>query len=135
MSNTRRLPGTVPAGLSATGQEVPPSADVAERSLAEVIGQAVALHLAQLLAPLLQQAQAQPACVLCVQACKVAEQNARQAAEEFSAPGIAQAVTWMPVGSPPAAVPLCYGHVPDGPQVRATGLVSPSGAPIVARQG
>lgn len=152
MTNHARRPGAIPAAFSPTGKEVPPSPDVAEHSLAQVIGQSVALHLAQLLAPGIEQlikvasqVQPQPACVLCVQECKQAEaawqvaaQNAMQAAEPepapFAAPPIAQAVTWMPIGQPPVAVPLCYGHVPSGPQVRATGLVAPNGQPIVAQR-
>lgn len=138
MTNHARRPGAIPAAFSPTGKEVPPSLDVAEHSLAQVIGQSVALHLAQLIAPGIEQlikvasqVQPQPACVLCVQECK---QAAEPEPAPFAAPPISQAVTWMPIGQPPVAVPLCYGHVPSGPQVRATGLVAPNGQPIVAQR-
>lgn len=132
MSNVRRpLPGHIPAAFARDGQEVPPSTDVAEANLANVIGEAVALHLANVLGPMLQQMPWHPACVLCVQARKQAEQ-----AEGEEPPGIAQAVTWMPLGQPgqpPNVLPVCYGHFQTGPAVRPTGLVAPSGQPIVAR--
>lgn len=142
MSNTRRANG-VPAAFSATGQHVPESPDVAEANLANVIGQAVAMHLAQLLA----QQQAQSACVLCVQNRKQAEQayqvavdNAAAAAEPQPPlppePPVMPAVTWVPLGQPgqPGNVlPVCYAHFPSGPQVRSTGLVDASGNAILAR--
>ena len=150
MSNTRRLPGTVPAAFSATGEDIPPSPDVAEHNLAQVIGQAVAVHLGQLLGPLVQhiaQQQAQPACVICVQARKAAEQahqvavaNAQQAAEPEpeapELPGIMPAITSMPLGAPgqpPQVLPVCYGHFQAGPSVRPAGLVLPDGRPVVAQ--
>lgn len=146
MSNTRHANGRVPAALSATGQEIPPSPDVAEASLADIIGQTVALHLANVLGPMLQQVQAQPACVICVQGHKqaakahdVAVANAAQSAEEppeVQLPPIMPAVTWMPLtapGQPPQVLPVCYGHFQAGPTVRPTGLVLPDGRPVVAQ--
>lgn len=66
MTPPRRVPGTIPAALSRTGQDVPPSPDVAERNLAEVIGEAVALNLGQLLGPVLAGlARTRDACLLC----------------------------------------------------------------------
>lgn len=140
MSNTRH----VPPGL-ANGTPVPPSADVAQEHLANVIGQAVAVHLAKLLAGWQPQ---QVACSFCTVQRRQAEQayatalaNAQAAAEEPPGPpelpGIAQAVTWQPVqvaqGTPPVAVPVCYPHVQAGPAQRATGLVTADGRPIVAQ--
>jgi hypothetical protein len=148
VSNTRRLPrGHVPAAFARDGQEVPPSPDVAEANLAHVIGEAVALHLAQVLGPMLQQMPWHPACVLCVQACKQAELDYQTAVEVAvkaaeptpempEVPPIAQAVTWLPLappGAPPSVLPVCYGHFQAGPAVRPTGLLTPSGQPIIAR--
>lgn len=142
----RRIPGTVPAAFSRNGQDVPPSPDVAEHTIAQVIGQAVAQYLGELLGPVLAHLanqQPMPACVLCVQARKIAEAehrvavaNAAAAAEpepELMLPPVTRCDTWMPMGQPPVAVPICYGHVPDGPAIRATGLVAPNGSPIIAR--
>jgi hypothetical protein len=146
VSNTRRATG-VPAALTRDGTAVPPSPDVEEHSLAQVIGEAVALHVSRVLAPVLggvAQLQTMPACVICVQERKQAERawltavaNAQRAAEpEPGAPEppvVLPAVTWVPLGQPGAVLPVCYGHFPDGPQVRATGLVNAAGAPIIAR--
>jgi len=87
----RRMPGTVPAAFSKTGEDVPPSPDVVEHNLAQVIGQAVAYHVAQLLTPVLQRLvdqQEQPACIVCAARLKRAERaweidarNAQAAAE------------------------------------------------------
>lgn len=75
--STRRPAGTIPAALSATGQDVPPSPDVAERTLADVIGQGVALHLAKLLGPVFahmaEQQQSRPGCIVCAATVKRAE--------------------------------------------------------------
>jgi hypothetical protein len=143
VSNTRHAAG-VPAAFA---PKVPPSADVQEKTLAEVIGESVALHLGQLLGPQLaaiRQLQAMPACVICTQTRKQAEHayqvalaNAGRAAEPVPGapvlPEIALAVTWVPLGQPPQAVPVCYPHFPDGPQVRAVGLVDAQGNQILAR--
>lgn len=143
MSNTRRANGHVPAGLGG-GQPVPPSPDVAEQNVANVIGQAVAVHLAKLLASWQPQ---QVACTFCVSVRKQAEQayavavaNAQAAAEEPPQPAfpdVGHAVTWQPVqlsaNMPPVAVPVCYLHHQGGPPARQVGLVDASGRPIVAR--
>lgn len=148
MSNTRHVPnGHIPAAFARDGQEVPPSPDVAEANLANLIGQTVAAHLAQMLGQILPQMPWHPACVLCVQVCKQAEQAyqtavdvAMKAAEPTpempEVPQIAQAVTWMPLGAPgqPANVlPVCYPHFQAGPAIRPTGLVAPGGQPIITR--
>ena len=80
--------GTIPAAFSKTGQDVPPSRDVAEASLAQVIGQSVAYELASLLAPVLQRlvdVQERYACLMCTAAAKreliTAIANAKAAAE------------------------------------------------------
>lgn len=68
MNQPRRAAGTVPAAFSKTGQDVPPSPDVAEHNLAQLIGQSAAFHLAQLLAPVLDAMgarQQRNACLVC----------------------------------------------------------------------
>jgi hypothetical protein len=93
--------GTLPAAFSATGQDVPPSREVAEASLAQVIGQSVAYELAALLAPVLQRlvdVQERYACLTCttkaVREHQVAVANARTAAEpEPQMPRINQSFT------------------------------------------
>ena len=94
MSKPSRPHGTIPAAFSATGQDVPPSPDVAAHSLAQVIGQSVAFHVAQLLAPVLQRlvdVQERPACLVCAAGVKrehvIAVANARAAAEPEPLPG------------------------------------------------
>ena len=123
---------------------VPPSADVAEASVANVIGKAVALELGKLLAEVLPHPMA---CAIhtarykqVLRAWQVACQNAVQAAEEppeQPEPGIPQAFTMMPVaareGQPPVALPVCFECFDTGPDVRPVGLVDSSGTPIVAR--
>jgi hypothetical protein len=86
--NSRRPHGTIPAAFSATGQDVPPSPEVAAQGLAEVIGGTVAVHVAQLLGPVLQRlvdVQERYACIVCTEKAKreliIAVANARAAAE------------------------------------------------------
>lgn len=122
-----------------------------EPNLAQVIGQAVALHLAQLLPQALhavfQGMPWQPGCLMCVNLHKQAEQAHRVAVAEAEAAGggppepalppVQQAITLAPVqpapGAPPLALPICYDHLAAQPQVRAVGLVDAAGVPIVAR--
>jgi hypothetical protein len=96
----RRPHGTTPAAFSKTGQDVPPSPEVAAQGLAEVIGGTVAYSLAQLLGPVLQRlvdVQEHYACIVCSRKTKsIAVANARAAAEhdvEVSLPRISQAFT------------------------------------------
>jgi len=87
-----RPAGTIPAAFSKTGQDVPPSPDVQEHSLAQVIGEAVGLHLAKLLGPVLAhmaEQQHRPGCIVCAARAKRAERahkiaiaNANAAAED-----------------------------------------------------
>lgn len=101
MTKPVRPHGTLPAAFSATGQDVPPSPEVAAQGLAEVIGGTVALHVAQLLAPVLQRlvdVQERYACLVCTAKAKsehaVAVANAQAAAEpEPKVPAIRQAFT------------------------------------------
>lgn len=155
MSNTRHVPGKIPAALARDGQEVPPSPDVAEANLANIIGQATALHLAQMLGQMLPQMPWQPDCFFCVLAAKqlvhghqVACANAVQAGEDQPdlppAPqvsrGITQVIVTQLVQTPAGMVPssgavwACWDHVelPQQPP-RQSGLVGPDGAPIIAR--
>ncbi len=105
------------------------AADEAEAGLAVLIGHAVA----QALAPVLAQIATQPACVLC---CAMAKQAEKAGAEQK--PPIAQSMTVQPVqvgGGLQVPLPVCWAHFDTGPQERATGLVNPSGQPIIARSG
>jgi bacterioferritin-associated ferredoxin len=123
LSTARRRPaGTVPAAFSRTGEDIPPSTEVLEHNLAQVIGQSAAVHLGELLRQLLPQLPLQPDCCLCVQAARrtVREYEARvanaQAAAEPvpdppEAPAIGRSVTWIPYGG--ASVPACWEHA-DG---------------------
>lgn len=155
MSNLPRAKG-IPAAFSASGQDVPPSADVAAHNMAQLIGGAVALHLGQLLGQLLPQMPWQPDCFFCLIAAKktvhdhqVAIANAQAAGEDMPElpppPGVNRAVTQTlittlaqtPAGMVPASgsVWACWEHleVPsDAP--RQTGLVGPDGRPVIARK-
>lgn len=98
-------------------EPIPPSADVAERTLADVIGQGVALHLAEVVGPLLERLatlQLRPACLVCAMKAKRAERdyeiavaNARAAAEpEPEAPGVTATESFTE-GS---RGPVCWAH-------------------------
>ena len=109
MPNSRRPHGTVPAAFSASGQEVPPSPEVAAQGLAEVIGGQVALNLVQLLGPVFQRlvdVQEHYACIICARKTKrISIANAKAAAEhdfEVSLPRISQSFT---IG---ARGPVCW---------------------------
>ncbi len=109
MSNTRHV------------RPVPPAFGGPERSLAEVVGETVALHSAGLLGELLaRMPPARPECFYCVadarravRAYEVACKNATQAGEPVPdappPPAVAQAITWVPHGV--ASVPACWEHV------------------------
>ena len=98
-------------------EPVPPSADVAERTLAEVIGAAVALHQAELLGPLLERIatiQYRPACLVCAVAAKRAEHdyeiavaNALAAAEPEPEPPAVTATESFTEGR---RGPVCWAH-------------------------
>jgi bacterioferritin-associated ferredoxin len=128
-----------------------------EASFAKLLGQAVAIELAQMLGQLLPQMPWREDCYFCivsarqmVRAYQVAVTTAEQAAEPVpdppAAPQVARAVTHVPVtqlvqtpaGPVPgtAAVPACWDHVQvQGEGPRPTGLVLPDGRPIVHRGG
>ena len=119
--SSRRATG-VPAAFARDGKAVPPSPDVAERTLAEVIGEAVGLHMAKLLGPVLAcmaEQQSRPACIVCAARAKRAEKahmvaiaNANAAAEdgpEVPDLGVAESFTEGRRG------PVCWGCFdPDG---------------------
>jgi hypothetical protein len=100
----------------------PPSPDVVEHGIAQVIGQSVAYHVAQLLAPVLQRIadqQEQPGCIACAATAKRAERawevdaaNAKAAAEPLpDKPDtrVNQSITIAPRG------PVCWSCFdPDG---------------------
>jgi bacterioferritin-associated ferredoxin len=128
-----------------------------ETTLAKLIGETVAVHLAQMLGQLLPQMPWQPECFWCVTAAsqtvrdyQVRVTNAQAAGETNPepppAPQVAKSVTLVPVtqmaqtpaGPVPVSValPACFGHVPvpqDMP--KPTGLVMPDGRPIVRGAG
>ena len=142
--------GHVPAAFAADGQDHAPPPD-AERNLASCIGEAVALHLGQLLQQAIPQLSRllplQPGCVLCVADTKRAEAAWLTACQEAAeadapppqrpAPNVQPSVTWMPLGPEgrQTALPVCYGHFQLGPEVRSVGLVDAGGNPILARGG
>jgi hypothetical protein len=123
-------------------------------SIAEVIGQTVALHVTKALGELLQRMDWQPNCLFCVLAAKktvhdyqVAVANAAAAGEPVPAqppaPSVGRAITWVnigellpnPAGAPVpalATIPACWDHVnvPSAPP-RQTGLVASDGRPIL----
>lgn len=136
---------TGPSGLGA-----------AEETLASVIGQTVAVQLAQMLSQLLPQMPWQPDCFFCVLAAKqvvhnhqIACANAVQAAEEQPelppapevARGVTQVVVTQLVNTPAGPVPssgsvwACWNHIELPQQApRQSGLVGPDGSPIIARR-
>ena len=157
MSNHAHLrPGHVPAAFSATGEDVPPSPDVEQHGLAQVIGQSVALHLGELLGQLLPQMPWQPECFFCLVAAKqlvkdyqVLVANAQAAGEDNppppAPPGVNRASTYVvvtqlvqtPAGMVPSSgsVPACWDHLelPSEPP-RQSGLADPGGRPIATRR-
>lgn len=121
MSNTRRPAGTIPAAFSRTGEDVPPSADVAAHNMAQLIGQATAFYLAELLGPVLEPRK-QYTCIVCTARLKreakeyeTAVANAVAAAEplpEAPSARIPEAITDGARG------PVCWGcfdREKDGP--------------------
>jgi bacterioferritin-associated ferredoxin len=158
--------GTAPPTINGTRAErrrvqnntpMPGAVGAAEQTLAQVIGETVALHLAQMLGQLLPQMPWREDCYFCivsarqmVRAYQVAVTTAEQAAEPVpdppAAPQVARAVTHVPItqlvqtpaGPVPGtcAVPACWDHVQvqaDGP--KPTGLFAPDGRPIVRSGG
>lgn len=123
--STRRVKGTMPPVFVRDGKPVPPSADVAEKTLADIIGQSAALHLAEVIGPLLEHIatiQLRPACLVCAASMKRAERehqiavaNARAAAEPAPEPPEAMATESFTEG---ARGPVCWSHYDpelDGP--------------------
>jgi hypothetical protein len=155
--------GTAPTASRAERRRVehntpmPGGVGAAEHTLAQVIGETVAAHLAQMLGQLLPRMPWRPDCHWCVadaraqvHAYQLSVQAAQQAAEDNPEPPppptVRQAVTWMPVvqtaqgpsGPLPVAcsLPACFEHVPaqsEGP--KPTGLFAPDGRPIVRNGG
>lgn len=125
----------------------PSGLGTAEDTLARIIGESVALHLAQLLPQALAQVAQQTACLLCAVAAKQEQAAHKTACEQAAKAGepmpdappvnIQQAFTLMPmqaaVNVPPVACPVCFDHLQTGPEVRPVGLVGPNGKPIIAK--
>ena len=128
-------------GTQATRRALAAHAAEQEAGIASVIGQAVALHLADLL----KQMAWQPGCVLCTARAKQAlaahatkAAAAQAAGEEIPIapdPAVMPALTWVPLGSPPVALPVCFGCFAPPPDIRQVGLVDAAGNPITKRVG
>lgn len=91
------------------------SDDVREAGLADIIGQAVALHVGQILT----QMPWQPSCIVCVHAAKGEEYiyqvdvaNAQAAAEPL--PDEPEVGINLAITIDPTAGPLCWQHVGSG---------------------
>jgi hypothetical protein len=157
VSSTRHVSGNGrQPGTRAIRQAIEASADVQEHSIAQVIGEAVALHLGRLLAQVLPQVMPPgTGCLFCALRSKQAArdwqeacQDAAEAGEDQPAPPaeppVAAALTWVTVTQlapgpdgpipVPSTVPVCFAHLrlPDAPP-RQVGLVDPSGRAIIAR--
>jgi hypothetical protein len=110
--------GTLPAAFSATGQDVPPSPDVAAHGVAQLIGETVAYNITALLAPVLQRlvdVQERYACLVCAaKAKRIAVANAKAAAEDDRTlqPAINQSFT---EGNRGPVCWACYDPGIDGP--------------------
>lgn len=133
MSNTRHLPnGRVPPALTRDGAGREPPAEAAQQNLIGLLVEAFGQVLGQ--------QPWHPACLHCVNAHKQAAaalaEDGGGNVDQGRLPEIAQAITWAPTQARGAmvTVPVCYGHYQPGPGQRATGLVAPSGQPIVARR-
>lgn len=134
MSNTRRATGVKPAFAG----KVPPSPDVAERTLAEVIGDAVAVNLAKMMGPMfraLAEAQRRPGCIACAAKVKQAERDYEVAARNAAAAaepepdkpdvGVTESFT---DGSRGPVCWGCYDQRLDGPWTDGTEFTGPFGA-------
>ena len=122
MSQPRRPAGTIPGAFSKTGQDVPPSPDVQEHNLAQLIGQSAAFHLAQLLAPLLQ-GQKRDACIVCAaklkadaRAYETAVEIAVKAAEELPKPPDTRVTESFTAGRRGPVCFACFDPDLDGAQ-------------------
>lgn len=154
MSNTRHAKDAPPSVPPLTGP--PPSPEVAGHGLAQVIGQAVALHLGELLGQLLPAMPWQPDCFFCLLGAKktvrdyqVLLANAQAAGEGVpdppAAPSVNRAVTQVVVTqlaqTPGGMVPssgsvwACWDHLelPAEPP-RQSGLVDAAGRAIITRR-
>ena len=131
-----RPAGAIPAAFSKTGQDVPPSPDVQEHNLAQLIGQSAAFELAQLLEPLLASIstrQQRNACIVCAARLKAeardyetAVEIAVKAAEEPPAPPDTRVTESFTEG---ARGPVCwadYDPAIDGPFDMAEYLPPPA---------
>lgn len=161
MSNTRHTPGPdaprAERRRELNGTPVPPSEDVAQTNLADIIGKSVAAYLGgvlqQLLSQLAQQTQGRGECFFCILAAKkvvhdhqVACQIALQAGEDQPElpppPAVATGITQLVVNQIVAtqngpvvgsgSVWACWDHIelPQAPP-RQTGLVGPDGTPLL----
>ena len=153
------------AGGQATRRAIEENRAGQETSLAQMIGESVALHLGAMLGELVQRVTAQPECFFCITSAaqavrkyQVAVLNAQQAGEELpqppEAPSVNRSVTRVPViqlaqgpaGPVPVGhtVPSCFECVQrqlgqEQAQQQAgrmsVGLVDVSGNPLTFRRG
>jgi hypothetical protein len=120
-----RPAGTIPAAFNPTGRDVPPSADVQEHNLAQLIGQASAFYLAQLLEPMLAAftaRQQRAACLVCAARLKAEAREyekavdiAVRAAEPIPEPPDTKVTESFTEGSRGPVCWGCYDPATDGP--------------------
>lgn len=125
MAQPHRPAGTTPAAFSKTGRDVPPSPDVQQHNLAQLIGQSTAFHLAQLLAPVLDAMSARQqrsACLVCAarlkaeaRAYETAVEIAVKAAEELPEAPSTKVTESFTEGARGPVCWACYDPAIDGP--------------------
>jgi hypothetical protein len=123
--STRRVKGTTPPVFVRDGRPVPPSADVQQHNLGQLIGQASAFYLAQLLEPVLASVAARQqrnACLVCAarlkaeaRAYETAVEIAVQAAEPLPEAPDAKVTESFTEGSRGPVCWGCYDPKIDGP--------------------
>ena len=141
MNKPHRPAGTIPAAFSATGQDVPPSPDVAEHNLAQLIGQSAAFHLAQLLEPVLAGiAPRRHMCIVCAarlkaeaKAYETAVDIAVKAAEPIPEPPDTKVAESFTHGARGPVCWACFDQELDTPGPRKVGYdfgIPPRGADL-----
>jgi hypothetical protein len=131
--STRRVKGTTPPVFVRDGKPVPPSPDVAEHNLAQLIGQSTAYHLAQLLEPVLAAiAPRRHMCIVCTAKLKaeaaayeVALANAVAAAEPQPAEPDTRVAESFTDGARGPVCWACFDQKLDGPYDLAEYLPPP----------
>lgn len=132
--STRRVKGATPPVFVRDGKPVPPSPDVAEHNLAQLIGQSAAFHLAQLMEPVLAGiAPRRHMCIVCAaklkaeaKAYETALANAVAAAEELPEAPDTRVTESFTAGARGPVCWGCYDQRLDGPWTDDTEFVGPS---------